>query len=115
LLKENDQSLADYPDISLPDDSILTQISNTVLMQELSYDTQQENETHTELFASMNQDQKMVYHAVLQSVDKQSGQLFFVNAAGGTGKTYLYRTIIAKLRSTNKVVIPVASSGVAAL
>ncbi|XP_048604246.1 uncharacterized protein LOC125582083 [Brassica napus] len=115
LLKENDQSLADYPDIPLPDDAILTEISNTVLMQELSYDIQQENETHTELFASMNQDQKMVYHAVLQSVDKQSGQLFFVNGAGGTGKTYLYRTIIAKLRSTNKVVIPVASSGVAAL
>ncbi|RID48364.1 hypothetical protein BRARA_I04879 [Brassica rapa] len=115
LLKENGQSLADYPAIPVPDDAILTEISNTVLMQELSYNIQQETETHNELFETMNLDQKVVYDSVLESVHKQSGQLFFVNGAGGTGKTYLYRTIIAKLRSANKVVIPVASSGVAAL
>ncbi|KAF8095209.1 hypothetical protein N665_0339s0078 [Sinapis alba] len=115
LLSENDQSLSDYPDIPLPDNSILTEISNTMLRQELSYDTQQETETHKELFATMNKDQRSVYDAVLESVDNQSGQLFFVYGAWGTGKTYLYRTIIANLRSSSRVVIPVASSGVAAL
>lgn len=115
LLKDNDQSLEDYPDIPVPDDAILTEISNTVLIQELSYNIQKENETHKELFETMNRDQRIVYDAELESVDKQSGQLFMVNGAGGTGKTYMYRTIIAKLRSANKVVIPVASSGVAAL
>ncbi|CAN7101254.1 unnamed protein product, partial [Brassica rapa subsp. narinosa] len=40
-----------------------------------------------------------IYNAVVDSVDNQSGQLFFVYGAGGTGKTFLYRTIIAKLRS----------------
>ncbi|WZZ78112.1 hypothetical protein YC2023_098684 [Brassica napus] len=105
LLKENDQSLADYPDIPLPNNAILTEISNTVLRQELSYDIQQETESH----------QRTVYDAVLESVESQSGQLFFVYGPGGTGKTYLYRTLIAKLRSTSKVVIPVASSGFGAL
>lgn len=41
--------------------------------------------------------------------------MFFVYGAGGTGKTFLYKTIIAKLRSVGKVVLPVASAGIAAL
>ncbi|KAF8083394.1 hypothetical protein N665_0776s0019 [Sinapis alba] len=90
LLSENDRSLADYPDILLPDNAILTEISNTMLRQELSYDVHQETETHKELFAAINDDQRTVYDAVL-------------------------KTIIARLRASGKVVIPVASSGVAAL
>ncbi|XP_048620012.1 ATP-dependent DNA helicase pif1-like [Brassica napus] len=63
----------------------------------------------------MNQDQRIVYNAFLESIRDQSGRLFFVYGAGGTGKTYLYRTLIASLRSTGKVVIPVATAGIAAL
>ncbi|KAF8102818.1 hypothetical protein N665_0193s0002 [Sinapis alba] len=81
----------------------LTEISNTMLRQELSYDIQQETETHKELFEAMNQDQRSVYDAMLESVDSQSGQLFFVYGAGEL------------LRSSSKVFIPVASSGIAAL
>ncbi|KAF8049879.1 hypothetical protein N665_2102s0002 [Sinapis alba] len=115
LLKANAQSLTDYPDIPLPDQAILSEISNTVLRKELSYDVQKEAETHGLLLNAMNKEQRTVYDAVLHSVGNQVGQLFFVYGAGGTGKTYLYRTLIAKLRSVGKVVIPVASSGIAAL
>ncbi|XP_048626856.1 ATP-dependent DNA helicase PIF1-like [Brassica napus] len=79
------------------------------------YDVEKEKETHRVLFSAMNIDQQKVYDAVLKSVDERLGQLIFVSGAGGTGKTYLYRTIIARLRSVGKVVIPVATSGIAAL
>ncbi|CAN7043651.1 unnamed protein product [Brassica rapa subsp. trilocularis] len=115
LLKENDKSLADFAGMPKPNPSVLKEISNTVLRQELNYDTEKEAIEHERLFSAMNEDQKTIYSAVIDSVDNQSGQLFFVYGAGGTGKTFLYRTIIAKLRSVGKVVIPVASAGIAAL
>ncbi|XP_048611725.1 ATP-dependent DNA helicase pif1-like [Brassica napus] len=115
LLKEHDKSLTDYPSLPLPDNAILTDIANSVLRQELNYDTEKEAKLHAELFAGMNGDQNKIYSSVLTSVENGDGQLFFVCGAGGTGKTYLYNTIIAKLRSVGKVVVPVASSGIAAL
>jgi hypothetical protein len=40
---------------------------------------------------------------------------FFVCGHGGTGKTFLWNAIITKLRSNKKIVLAVASSGVASL
>ncbi|CAI0396898.1 unnamed protein product [Linum tenue] len=50
----------------------------------------------------------------MNSVDEGAGKFFFLYGHGGTGKTYLYNTIIAKLRSQQKIVLVVASSGIAA-
>lgn len=41
--------------------------------------------------------------------------VFFIKAPGGTGKTFVFNTILAKLRSEGKVAVASASSGVAAL
>lgn len=41
--------------------------------------------------------------------------MFFVYGYGGTGKTYLYKTMSAALRSKGEIVLNVASSGIAAL
>ena len=43
------------------------------------------------------------------------GDFLFVYGHGGTGKTYLWKTIICRLRLEGKIVIAVASSGIAAL
>ncbi|CAI0429359.1 unnamed protein product [Linum tenue] len=48
------------------------------------------------------------------SVEHGLGRFFFLYGHGGTGKTYLYNTIIAKLRSQHKIALVVASSGIAA-
>ncbi|CAN7077420.1 unnamed protein product, partial [Brassica oleracea var. botrytis] len=89
LLKEHKQTLADYTDMPRPEQSILSEINDTVLQQELNYDVQKEAETHGILFDAMNQDQRIFYNAVLESIRDQSGRLFFVYGAGGTGKRYL--------------------------
>jgi len=41
--------------------------------------------------------------------------MFFIKAPGVTGKTFVFNTILAKLRSEGKVAVASASSGVAAL
>jgi len=51
----------------------------------------------------------------MESVDKGLGKQIFVDGYGGTGKTYLWRAITTKLRSEGKIVIAVASCGIAAL
>ena len=46
---------------------------------------------------------------------KKKGEIFFVNGSGGTGNTYLWKTIITKLRSDGKIVLAIASSGIQSL
>jgi ATP-dependent DNA helicase PIF1 len=41
--------------------------------------------------------------------------VFFLSGAGGTGKTYVYKTVCHCLQSAGKIVPCVASSGIAAL
>ncbi|KAM0925378.1 hypothetical protein ACQ4PT_004241 [Festuca glaucescens] len=51
----------------------------------------------------------------MQLVDRTRQEVLFVSGHGGTGKTFLWRTVLAKLRSQGMIVLAVASSGVAAL
>ena len=41
--------------------------------------------------------------------------MFFVYGHGGTGKIYLYRTILAAIRSKGKIALAVTSSSIATL
>ncbi|CAI0423543.1 unnamed protein product [Linum tenue] len=50
----------------------------------------------------------------MDSVTSGIGKLFFLYRHGGTGNTYLYNTIVAELRSQQKIDLVVASSGIAA-
>lgn len=42
------------------------------------------------------------------------GRVFFLDAPGGTGKTFLINLLLAQIRSSGKVALAVASSGIAA-
>ena len=41
--------------------------------------------------------------------------MFFLYGFGGTGKTFIWRTLASSLRAENQIVIIVASSGIASL
>ena len=64
---------------------------------------------------SLNEDQKNAFHKIVQRVEQNEPGFFFVAGYGGTGKTYLWNRIVGYLRGKNKIVLTVASSGVAAL
>lgn len=97
-----------------PPSIYLDATTNSLIMEETSYDTEEMEKEYSELLMNCNEDQKMIYNAVLNSVDNKLGHLFFVYGSGGCGKTYLWRTLICKLRASGEIVLPVASSGIAA-
>ncbi|GFW51495.1 ATP-dependent DNA helicase [Trichonephila clavipes] len=50
----------------------------------------------------------------MPAITEQSGGLFFIDAPGGTGKTFLLSQILATIRSQNNSALAIASSGIAA-
>ncbi|XP_062113696.1 uncharacterized protein LOC133824737 [Humulus lupulus] len=63
---------------------------------------------------SLNSEQQQVYNVVLEKVLSNQNDAFFVDGPGGTGKTFLYKALLATVRSRNLVALATASSGVAA-
>lgn len=115
LMRQHDRSLSDIKDMPQPNKALLKELNNTYITEEKSYDEEEQQREHESLLATLNEEQKLVFRGVMDSIECGRGQFFFLNGAGGTGKTYLYQTIITKIRSLNKIVLPVASSGIAAL
>ncbi|KAL8143855.1 hypothetical protein V2J09_016887 [Rumex salicifolius] len=111
-LRRHGKSISEYP---MPDKTLLTATDNRLVREELAYSKLAMEKLHGELFQSLNVEQLAIYHRVLVAIDNRSRGLFFVYRAGGTGKTFLYKTIMAKVRSHLKIVLVVASSGIAAL
>ncbi|KAL6130538.1 hypothetical protein ACLB2K_068917 [Fragaria x ananassa] len=62
----------------------------------------------------LNNDQMVAFNTIMSVVDGKESALFFVDGPGGTGKTYLYRALLASLRRMNHIVLATASSGIAA-
>ncbi|ONM33246.1 hypothetical protein ZEAMMB73_Zm00001d041563 [Zea mays] len=63
---------------------------------------------------TLNEEQRSAYDKILSVVDTNNGGVFFVDGPGGIGKTYLYKALLAALRSQDKIAVATATSGVAA-
>ena len=72
------------------------------------------NEDDVALSHTLNEEQQATYDEIMSSVDTEDGGLFFVDGPGGTRKTYLYRALLATIRSQKKIAVATATSGVAA-
>ncbi|CAN1837205.1 ATP-dependent DNA helicase pif1 [Linum perenne] len=115
LLRQFGKSLSDFPGLPIPLPDPFVSLTNSLLAQELHYDhaalaTQFEIE-----IIKLNAEQKVAYDEIMASVQSNQHRLFFIDGYGGTGKTFLWQVISMKLRSEKKVVLCVASSGIAAL
>ncbi|XP_020080111.1 uncharacterized protein LOC109703807 [Ananas comosus] len=114
IFNKNGSSLTQY-NLPIPNRLIVDGLNNKLLAEELDYNRTELLQEYSELFDGLNSEQKIIYDAVLHSVYQNIGDLIFVYGHGGTGKTYLWKTIIAKLRSEGRIVLAVASSGIASL
>uniref|UniRef100_A0A803PB99 ATP-dependent DNA helicase n=1 Tax=Cannabis sativa TaxID=3483 RepID=A0A803PB99_CANSA len=115
IMHKMGKSLKDIDGMPLPNSSLMRESGNRLVNEELAYDREKFKILHDKSFAVLNPSQKSAYEAILQSVENEEGHLFFISGHGGTGKTFLWNTLIAKLRSESKIVLPVATSGIAAL
>ncbi|XP_017247877.2 uncharacterized protein LOC108219103 [Daucus carota subsp. sativus] len=114
LLRAIGKSLKNYSQLPQPPASYPHQGTNNLIIEETSYNLAEMKAEHEKLIANCNEEQINVYRAVLDSVQGNQGGLFFLYWSGGCGKTYVWRTLIAKLRSEGQIVLPVATSGIAA-
>ncbi|XP_071729023.1 uncharacterized protein [Rutidosis leptorrhynchoides] len=114
LLNQCSRSIAEYGLPSLPSD-LLLDLANRLIMEEKNYDRESLEMERIQLESIMNSKQKIVYDLITRALYAQSTELIFVYGHGGTGKTFLWKAIITALRARGKIVLAVASSGIASL
>ena len=87
---------------------------NQELNRELQYNVDTLQEFVRNNVPLLNEQQKQVYETLMQTVDNNTGGLFFLDAPGGTGKTFVISLILATIRSRCDIALALASSGIAA-
>ena len=70
------------------------------------------DEDHLKIVDTLNAEQMAGYEEILGHVLKNKGRVFFVDGPGDTGKTYLYKALIAKVWSMNLIAIATATSDI---
>lgn len=114
ILNENAKSLSDYPSLPQVDEYVLPDVTNRLVMQETSYDQQEQASRSRDLISKLNCEQKVIFDKIMHAVDCDEGGFFFVHGFGGTDKTFLWNSLAATLRADGKIVVAVSSSGIAA-
>lgn len=84
------------------------------LRREARYDSETLREMVDRTVPLLNQQQKYAYDTLMKVVNDGSGGFYFLDAPGGTGKTFLLSLILATIRSQNGIALALASSGIAA-
>ena len=68
------------------------------------------------MVSQLNEGQRAAFDTVMAAIndpDKSMPHQYFLDGPGGTGKTFLYNTLITVLQGQGKTVIAVASTGIA--
>ena len=97
-----------------PDHDLITQRIPRELREETEYDITILKEIVEKNVPLLNEEQRNVYDAILDSVNNGKGEMFALDAPGGSGKTFLTTTVLAKIRSEGQVAPATATSGIAA-
>lgn len=115
ILIKSGSSLSDFPSMPRPHRNWNQHAENSFIAEQMSYDLSREQECALEHIQALNTEQRSAFDNIIDSVDNKLGKPFFLYGAGGTGKTFVYKTICHHLRSQSRIVLCAASSGIAAL
>jgi hypothetical protein len=111
LLQSMGEDISTYP---LPDIDDTYDASCDIPREIFEEANIEANKDDVALSDTLNEEQLAAYNEIMSSVDTKYGGIFFVDGPGGTGKTYLYRALLAAIRSQKKIAVATATSGVAA-
>ena len=114
ILKENGKCLQDFSSLPQPTNRSTVNFENQLILQELNYDKHAQVIEAQELVSSLNSEQYKIYVEIMSLITNDSGGFSFVYGYGGTGKTFLWKSLISSVRARGEIVLPVASSGIAA-
>ena len=85
-----------------------------VYRREIDYNQGEQKAYVEQNLPLLTTDQREVYDCFCSMINGDEGGMLFLDAPGGTGKTFLINLILAKLRSEGKIALATASSGIAA-
>ncbi|KAM0901693.1 hypothetical protein ACQ4PT_019811 [Festuca glaucescens] len=88
---------------------------NNMINDELCQDFDLLIKTAEAMQEKLNENQRAAFESIVDRVRKEKPAFFFVSGHGGTGKTFLWNALVAYLRGYQRIVLTVASSGVASL
>ena len=100
---EEDDHVRTNPLLQYEHSMSATRTQRTTLMEDVRKATDQ-----------FTADQRALYDEFYDAVDKHRGGVFFLDAPGGTGKSFVLQTLLRRIRASQHVALAVASSGIAA-
>jgi DNA replication protein DnaC len=68
-----------------------------LVQEELAYDQHSLTTNADNAEDKLNDDQRSAYETILNVVTNKEGKLFFVYGSGGTGKTFVWITLLSRL------------------
>ncbi|GFQ85759.1 ATP-dependent DNA helicase [Trichonephila clavata] len=88
-------------------------LTSKYVLRETSYDVQALRAYMAANVPSFTPDQQQVFIAITGMIGSESGGIFFLDAPGGTGKTFLLNLLLAFVRKEKDMAVAVATSGIA--
>ena len=91
----------------------------SIVQEELAYNYHEQQEISERLSQQLSDEQRACFMRITDAItlhdhDSHSPASFFLHELAGTGKTFLYNAICSHYRAQGKIVLCVASSGIAA-
>ncbi|XP_053949346.1 uncharacterized protein LOC128857621 [Anastrepha ludens] len=87
---------------------------NRELEREREYDLHELIQSVQRNVPLLNPKQREVYDTLINAIDDGNGGLFFLDAPGGTRKTFLMSLILATVRARSEIAVAIVSPGIAA-
>ncbi|KAI9085518.1 hypothetical protein K1719_032361 [Acacia pycnantha] len=104
----------DYPSLPVTTTQASLDVTNNLILQEMSYDKVALHQQAISLTSSLNPERRTTFDKVMSSLNKTATSFFFVQGYGGTRKTFLWNALTSTLHARGDIVLTVASSGIVA-
>ncbi|CAH1422268.1 unnamed protein product [Lactuca virosa] len=115
ILLRNNSTLKNFKKMPYPDVESVSSSNNRLITEELDYDIPVIKNDYDRMLLALTNEQRNIFLNIMSAIQENKGGVFFVYGYGGTGKTFLWKTISAAIRSDGNIVLNVASSGIASL
>jgi hypothetical protein len=109
------EGLHDFPEMSLALPPVKMLRVNLQLAAELDYDRDVLHGYINQNLPRFNICQEIAVTTMFNAIAQGEGAVFFLDGLGGSGKTFVYKVLLALVRRDGHVAIGVASSDIAAL
>nr|GEU32069.1 hypothetical protein [Tanacetum cinerariifolium] len=111
LMRSRGTTLRRWLEMRYSDERYIPEFGNRLIYDELDYNPAELQSEYERLYVCLNTEQKSVYDTIMNSVETGQRGVYFVYGYGGTGKTFLWKTLAACIRRNGDIVLNVASSG----